>query len=688
MITKSLTVLLKKILAVLGAVLIAILLSVDKSVKCSTKHHEVVFISSSVMRTEEIVDDLPHHTDIVYLVDDTKGLWEITDYLSYQNDIDAIRIISHGNAGHIVLNGELIDAEYIARRHEWVESWGGALSEDADIMLYGCNVAATAEGRALVQQISDLTGADVAASTDMTGGTGNWDLEFQTGNIEVASFTVDGYRHHLAIYTVTEISDDGTGDDDTLSWAINQSNTSTAVDDTIAFNLSSESTVTILAALPTITDSVTIDGDDDGTDVTVRVKSIGADGSTFRVFHINASGQTINISNMTIQGGDISRESGAADSCGGGIYMAAGTLALNKVTVASSVAKNGGGIYNNGAATISSSTVSRNIANQKGGGVYNSEGGTLNLTDSTISSNTAASGGGGIYARDNSEIHNSTISGNAAGTDGGGVYFSKSLDADKEHTISNSTISGNTASNNGGGIHNNASSYLGTFTQTITINNTTISGNRATDLGGGIYNTDEGNDIAALNIKNTIIADNYRGSDTDTGDDYYYASGTLTDNGYNVVKYQSGVSTGPNKTFTATTDILYNTNTGGTIDPQHWNQNNGDIDGSLGLSGTLALNDSTNGTYTLALAEDSFAAASATTGISAGEDNWNGSPLIDEEYTDQRGVVRTALQNTSIGAYSANYDVPPTVLATTTPTSYDCSVTKVEMHNGTSPLCQ
>jgi hypothetical protein len=48
-------------------------------------------------------------------------------------------------------------------------------------------VAANAEGQSLVQEIHDLTGADVAASTDATGSValgGNWALEFTAGHIE------------------------------------------------------------------------------------------------------------------------------------------------------------------------------------------------------------------------------------------------------------------------------------------------------------------------------------------------------------------------------------------------------------------------------------------------------------------------------------------------------------------------
>ncbi len=106
--------------------------------------------------------------------------------------------------------------------------------------------------------------------------------------------------------------------------------------------------------------------------------------------------------------------------------------------------------------------------------------------------------------------------------------------------------------------------------------------------------------------------------------------------------------------FNSDRSILYNTHyNSGTIDEKSWTQGGNVVSGSLNLSSALALNGSTNGTYTLALGEGSFAAGSATTGIPPAS-NWNSSPLIDGQYTDQRGVVRTADQNTGIGAYSAN----------------------------------
>ncbi|HAO12691.1 MAG TPA: hypothetical protein DCQ51_16350, partial [Planktothrix sp. UBA8407] len=69
------------------------------------------------------------------------------------------------------------------------QQWQTGLSENADILLYGCNLASGSLGQSFVTNLSQLTQADIAASNDLTGNTalgGNWALEVQTGNIETA----------------------------------------------------------------------------------------------------------------------------------------------------------------------------------------------------------------------------------------------------------------------------------------------------------------------------------------------------------------------------------------------------------------------------------------------------------------------------------------------------------------------
>ena len=83
-------------------------------------------------------------------------------------------------------------------------AWGRSLSEQGDILLYGCSVAAGQEGEALIEGLAGLTRADVAASTDPTGPAalgGNWILEAATGPIEAPSLdggTISGVWSLLA----------------------------------------------------------------------------------------------------------------------------------------------------------------------------------------------------------------------------------------------------------------------------------------------------------------------------------------------------------------------------------------------------------------------------------------------------------------------------------------------------------
>ena len=106
--------------------------------------------------------------------------------------------------------------------------------------------------------MSELTGADVAASNDLTGNAakgGDWDLEIATGKIEAAvPFNSGGdedYEYTLANFPVSVATD--TGDDtvvNSLSWAIRQANLSAGAD-TITLNTG----VTVTAVMKNLINS-------------------------------------------------------------------------------------------------------------------------------------------------------------------------------------------------------------------------------------------------------------------------------------------------------------------------------------------------------------------------------------------------------------------------------------------------
>ncbi|WP_230182820.1 DUF4347 domain-containing protein, partial [Aquabacterium sp. CECT 9606] len=154
---------------------------------------ELVFIDASVPDADQLASLLQSQTtagrtlEIHWLDDQSDGVSQIAEVLKGREGIDALHIISHGDASGLQLGNGRLDGAWLTGHMGDLASWGGALSAEADLLLYGCDLASSSEGRALVDNLSLLTGADVAASDDLTGSTllgGDWILEYQQGAVE------------------------------------------------------------------------------------------------------------------------------------------------------------------------------------------------------------------------------------------------------------------------------------------------------------------------------------------------------------------------------------------------------------------------------------------------------------------------------------------------------------------------
>ena len=125
--------------------------------------------------------------EVVALDPRQDGVDQITRLLSDRHQLRALYIVSHGFPGGVILGASLLDRRRLTTRAAEIAGWRRALAPGADLLLYGCDVGAGAEGRAFLESLGRLSGADVAASTDRTGDTrqgGDWILERRTGEIE------------------------------------------------------------------------------------------------------------------------------------------------------------------------------------------------------------------------------------------------------------------------------------------------------------------------------------------------------------------------------------------------------------------------------------------------------------------------------------------------------------------------
>jgi hypothetical protein len=462
---KPLTKLFKIIILNVIILSIVITLSLNMNIMLIPKTREVIFINSTVIKTEEFERSLPHWAEIVYLSKNRSGVEQISDYLKNKKGLDDIRIISHGNAGYFTLNGERIDNSYLAKNCYHFSSWRSALKKEGDIMLYGCNIAASEEGRKMVKTLAELTGADVAAATEEIGGKlKNWILDYSTGDIESAVLKINDYEYHLANITVTSKSDSGDG---TLRQAI----TNAAAGDEITFNLSAgDETILLTSGQLAISKNLTIDGDNtsgSGTDISI------SGNHTSRIFNI--TGGAVTLQNLNLKEGHV-----GSGNKGGAIYHSGeGILSVDKCSITGNTGYIGGAIFNDdysGYLTINNSTISGNTSDNNGGAIaFGYYSPSLTINNSVISNN-SATGNGGAIAGDSGlpvsvTINNSSIINNSSDNYGGGLY-------QVSGTLTNCTISKNTA-HFGGGISN---MYL-------TLYNSIIWGNCATTNGNQFYNS-------------------------------------------------------------------------------------------------------------------------------------------------------------------------------------------------------
>ena len=282
--------------------------------------------------------------------------------------------------------------------------------------------------------------------------------------------------------------------------------------------------------------SVFITGDADGDDTTLPGSIItdvtasfgGTAGAASDLLDdnsrvLNFSGAT---GNLTLTGLIVT--GGSADGGGGILFDSSGELSLTYSTVSGNSGYIGGGISTeSGSVSLFGSTISdnSNFGYGSGGGIY-TDAGDVSITNSTISGNSSYFGGGINTVSGRVSVIDSTIKDNdtIGFGGGGGIYTSSGVVSLTNSTISgnnsyaggginaasgsvyltNSTISGNDSSgfNGGGGILTNVGS--------VSITNSTISGNS----GGGISVSDLPE--ASLSITNSIVAENYQDSSTET----------------------------------------------------------------------------------------------------------------------------------------------------------------------------
>ena len=194
---------------------------------------EVVFVDPTVPNYQDLLSGMDPNVEVIMLDGGQDGVEQMANALSGRTGIDAIHVISHGEAGALQLGTGVLNADSMSTDYaDDLAVIQQSLSEQADILVYGCEFAKGDAGQTAVDMLAQLTGADVQASTDLTGSIslgGDWEFETSTGTIET-SLAIDygaqmNWAAVLGNETVADtFSDKSYGNNDgTSSWSSNWS---------------------------------------------------------------------------------------------------------------------------------------------------------------------------------------------------------------------------------------------------------------------------------------------------------------------------------------------------------------------------------------------------------------------------------------------------------------------------------
>ncbi|MEZ6087251.1 MAG: DUF2341 domain-containing protein [Pirellulaceae bacterium] len=151
--------------------------------------YELVFVDCGVddldTLLEEIasLDEVSRVIETIFIDSTQNGIEQITNELVGRTNVDAIHVVSQGAQGQVRLGNAVLSHDSLRGYAGEIALWADALSHDADILFYGCNLA-DGEGKTFIDALAALTGADVAAGVDATGNEdlgGDWILDYGAG---------------------------------------------------------------------------------------------------------------------------------------------------------------------------------------------------------------------------------------------------------------------------------------------------------------------------------------------------------------------------------------------------------------------------------------------------------------------------------------------------------------------------
>ncbi len=151
--------------------------------------NELVIIDAAVPNKHLFFQHLKAGTDVVEINSSESGFKQLESTLNKYKNLSALHLISHADDGVLYFGDSQITQQALSEKITLLSTMNHALTANADVLFYGCDLAKTEKGNALLDFISQQANVDVAASNNPTGSAlqgGDWQLEVHKGDINTS----------------------------------------------------------------------------------------------------------------------------------------------------------------------------------------------------------------------------------------------------------------------------------------------------------------------------------------------------------------------------------------------------------------------------------------------------------------------------------------------------------------------
>ncbi|MEG4081584.1 FG-GAP-like repeat-containing protein, partial [Microcoleus sp. Pol8_D6] len=145
----------------------------------SNKPTEIVILDPTIPDSQHLISGIKPDTATYILKSQPDAVEQITAILAQHRGIETLHIITHGDSGNLYLGTTELNSSNIQNYSHQLQQWRNAFTDNANIILYGCSVAAGDRGHQFLTQLHQLTGANISANSQPTGNCklgGTWDI--------------------------------------------------------------------------------------------------------------------------------------------------------------------------------------------------------------------------------------------------------------------------------------------------------------------------------------------------------------------------------------------------------------------------------------------------------------------------------------------------------------------------------